>query len=89
MYSKILGRELAKHNIVVSSIMPGVLKSEGKYWDRLSKSNPELVKNYLKNHHAINRFGKFEEIAPFVLMLASKHSTFASAASINVDGGYI
>lgn len=89
MYSKILGREMAKHNVVVSSIMPGVLKSEGKYWDRLSKNNPEIVKRYLKNHHAINRFGKFEEIAPFVLMLASKYATFASAANINVDGGYI
>ena len=89
MYSKVLGREMAKHNVVVSSIMPGVLKSEGKYWDRLSKSNPKLVKNYLKNHHAIGRFGKFEEIAPFVLMLASKHATFASAANLNIDGGYI
>ncbi len=89
MYSKVLGREVAKHNIIVSNIMPGVLKSEGKYWDRLSKSNPKLVKNYLKNHHAIDRFGKFEEIAPFVLMLASKYATFASCANLNIDGGYI
>ena len=89
MYSKVLGREMAKHNVVVSCIMPGVLKSEGKYWDRLSKSNPEVVKNYLKNHHAIGRFGKFEEIAPFVLLLASKQATFASASNLNVDGGYI
>ncbi len=89
MYSKVLGREFAKHNVVVSCIIPGVLKSEGKYWDRLSKSNPKLVKNYLKNHHAIGRFGKFSEIAPFVLFMASKHATFAASANLNIDGGYI
>ena len=89
MYSKVLGRELAKNNIIVSCVIPGVLKSEGKYWDRLSKNNPELVKNYLKNHHAIGRFGQFSEIAPFVLFMASKHATFAASANLNIDGGYI
>jgi 3-oxoacyl-[acyl-carrier protein] reductase len=89
MYSKILSRELAKHNIVVSAVMPGILKVEGKYWDRLEKANPSLIKNYLKNHHAIRRFGKPEEIAPFVIMLASKHASFASGANINIDGGYL
>ena len=38
----------------------GVLRSDGKHWDRLVKSNPKLVENYLKNHHAIGRFGKYE-----------------------------
>ena len=89
MYSKVLGREMARHNVIVSTVMPGVLKVEGKHWDRLSKSNPKLIKNYLKNHHAIGRFGIVEEIAPFFLLLASKHATFASTANLNIDGGYI
>ena len=89
MYSKVLGREMAKHDVVVSCLIPGVLRSEGKHWDRLAKSNPKLVENYLKNHHAIGRFGKYEEIAPFVKILASKHATFAASASLNIDGGYI
>ena len=50
---------------------------------------PEKVNKYLKNYHAIGRFGKFKEIAPFVLMLSSNHATYASAANINVDGRYI
>ena len=63
--------------------------SKGKYWDRLSKTKPQIVKKYLKNHHAIGRFGKFSEIAPFVLILSSEHAAYASAANINLDGGYI
>jgi len=89
MYTKVLGRELAKFGVIVSAIMPGVILSKGKHWDRLSKNEPELIKNYLKNHHAIRRFGDAKEIAPFVLLLASKHASFASATNINVDGGYI
>ncbi len=89
MYSKMLGREMARHNVVVSAIMPGVIKIEGKHWDRLEKKNPELIKNYLKNHHAIRRFGNVKEVAPFVILLASEHASFASAAIINVDGGYL
>ena len=89
MYSKVLGRELARYNVIASAVMPGVILSKGKHWDRLSKKEPEMIRNYLKNHHAIRRFGSAKEIAPFVLLLASKHATFASAANVNIDGGYI
>ena len=89
MYTKVLGREVAKDNVIVSAVMPGVMLFEGKYWDRLSKENPKLIKNYLHNHHAIKRFGKASEIAPFVLLLASTHASFAAASIVPVDGGYI
>ena len=89
MYTKVLGREVAKYNIIVSAVMPGVILSKGKHWDRLSKTNPDMIKNYLKNHHAIGRFGDAKEIAPFVLLLASKHASFAATSIVSVDGGYL
>ena len=89
MYSKILGREVAKDNVIVSAVMPGVIISKGKYWEKLSKKNPKIVKNYIKNHQSVGRFGNAKEIAPFVLILASKHATYSSAANINIDGGYL
>jgi 3-oxoacyl-[acyl-carrier protein] reductase len=89
MYSKVLGREMAKFNVIVSCVIPGAMVSKGKYWDRLTKTKPQIVNKYLKNHHAIGRFGKFSEVAPFILMLSSKYATYAAAANINLDGGYI
>ena len=89
MYTKVLGRELAKYNIIVSAVMPGAIMSKGKYWDRLSKTNPEIIKSYLKNHYSIGRFGNSKEIAPFVLLLSSKHASFAASSIVSVDGGYI
>jgi NAD(P)-dependent dehydrogenase (short-subunit alcohol dehydrogenase family) len=87
MYIKVIGREMVKDNVIVSGVMPGTILSKGKYWDKLQKLNPQRVKEYLENHHAINRFGKAEEIAPFVLLLASTHASFAAGSLLNIDGG--
>ena len=89
MYTKVLGREIARFGVIFSAIMPGVILSKGKHWDRLLKKEPKLIKNYLKNHLAIRRFGDAKEIAPFVLLLASKHASFAATSIINIDGGYL
>lgn len=86
-YVRGLGRELADENIVVTGLMPGALISNGKYWDNLSKSNPQLVSNYLREHQTIGRFGKAEEIAPFAVLLGSEQASFACGSIIPIDGG--
>jgi 3-oxoacyl-[acyl-carrier protein] reductase len=87
MYVKGLGRELAKDNIVVSALLPAALRSEGKYWDKMCKQNPEIADQFLDRHHAIKRFGTAEEIAPFAVFMASEQASFANAALIPIDGG--
>jgi len=87
MYVKTLGREMAKDNVIITAVMPGTILSKGKHYDKLQKKNPQLVKEFLDRHHAIGRFGKAEEIAPFVLLLCSKHATFASGSQLSIDGG--
>lgn len=87
MYTKVVGREFAKDNVIVSTVMPGTILVKGKHWDKLQKKNSRLVNDYLERHYAIGRFGKAEEIAPFVLLLASRHASFASGSVIPVDGG--
>ena len=89
MYTKVIGRELARDNVIVSAVMPGTILSEGKHWDKLQKNNSELVKDYLERYHAIGRFGRAEEIAPFVLLLASEHASFATGSVLSVDGGML
>ena len=87
-YNKGLSRELAKYNIVVSTVMPGVLLSEGKYWHKMIEKQPELVNDFLDKHVSKKRFGLYEEIAPFVLLLCSEYATYCSGTEINIDGGW-
>lgn len=87
-YNKCLSRELAKHNIVVSTVLPGVMLSEGKFWDKMIKKDPQLVSSFLDVHVSAKRFGSYDEIAPFVLLLCSDYATYCSGTEINIDGGW-
>ena len=87
-YNKCLARELAKYNIVVSTVLPGVMLSEGKFWHKMIDKQPQLVSNFLDKHVSIRRFGLYEEIAPFVLLLCSEYASYCSGTEINIDGGW-
>ena len=87
-YNKNLSRELAKYNIVVSTVMPGVMFSEGKYWDKISRINHDLVTKFLDTHVSNKRFGLYEDVAPFVLLLCSEFASYCSGLEINIDGGW-
>lgn len=86
-YVRGMSRELSKKNILFNAVLPGAIITKGKYWDKIRKNKPKLLKEYIKKYYPIERFGKPEEIAPFVLFLCSKYSTFASGTLINIDGG--
>jgi len=78
---------MTKDNVIITAVMPGTIFSKGKHYDKLQKKNPQLVKEFLDRHHAIGRFGNAEEIAPFVLLLASSYASFAAGSLVNIDGG--
>jgi 3-oxoacyl-[acyl-carrier protein] reductase len=86
-YVQTLARDLATSGIVVSAVLPGAIHSKGGYWDIVKKTNPKKMHDFLRHHHAIGRLGKAKEIAPWVLFLCSKYSTFSVGTLINVDGG--
>lgn len=88
-YVKGLGRELAKDNVVVTGVMPGVVLSQGKYWDKLKRKNPKLVAKFLKQHYPIGRFAMAQEISPFVVLLASDKASFAAGSIIPISGGRV
>lgn len=88
-YVKGLGLEMAEHNVVVTAIMPGVVLSEGKFWDKLKKSNSDLADNFIKQYYPIGRFGSADEIAPFAVFMASEHASFASGSIVPISGGRV
>ena len=87
-YVKSMGKFYANKNIVISGIMPGAIKSEGKFWALQEKNNPKLLNDLFKKKQSIGRLGLIKEIAPFVILLASNHSSFASGTIIPIHGGW-
>tara|TARA_Y100000590_G_C15718161_1_gene1012593 strand:+ start:1355 stop:2122 length:768 start_codon:yes stop_codon:yes gene_type:complete len=87
-YVKGIGRTYANKNIVISAVMPGAILAKGKYWERIKKNNPKILKNFLKEHQAIGRLGLTGEVSPFVVFLSSQQASFACGSIIPVDGGW-
>lgn len=86
-YVRSLGRYVAKDGVVMTSILPGAVFTEGGYWDEASQKRPDHVEKYLKERMAIQRFGKPEEIADVIAFLCSEHSSFCVGSAFLVDGG--
>ena len=86
-YVRSLARYVAKHNVILTSVMPGAVYTKDGYWDKESKKNPKKVKKYLSERMAIQRFGKTSEISEIVKFLCSDLATFFVGSAILVDGG--
>ncbi|MBP9841528.1 MAG: SDR family oxidoreductase [Simkaniaceae bacterium] len=86
-YVRSFGRYVAKHGVVLSSILPGAVLTQDGYWDEAQKNRPEHVEKYLRERMAIQRFGSPEEIADVVTFLCSASSSFCVGSSFVIDGG--
>lgn len=86
-YSHSLGRVLARDGVVMSTVLPGAVFTEGGYWDHAMKDKPDHVKKYLADRCPLGRFGEPKDIAGMVALLCSNQAEFCQGAIIPVDGG--
>jgi 3-oxoacyl-[acyl-carrier protein] reductase len=86
-YVKCLAREVARHNIVVAAVSPGIIRIEGRYFANLEKEKPEEFSAYLKNHLPMMRLGEVGEVANVVAFLCSEKASFMTGSNVSVDGG--
>jgi len=86
-YVQGIGRELASKNVLVNAVLPGAIKSEGKYWDKMTLKNPKLVEKFISRHSSIGRLAEPEEIASLVVFFASEKATYSAGSLVPVDGG--
>lgn len=86
-YVKAVGRNFAPTGVVLSAVMPGAFEAEGGHWEKIRLGNPTMLADFLCHHQAIGRLGRPEEIAAFLLFMASSHATFSPGAVVAVDGG--
>ena len=83
-FSQSLAKELAKHNITVNCVCPGLTETarmvplgRGAFWKSRSDAIP------------MGRVGTDEEVADLIAFLASDRAGFITGQAINIDGGSI
>jgi 3-oxoacyl-[acyl-carrier protein] reductase len=92
-FAKSLSNEVAKHNITVNNVAPGLTLTNRLYElavieaKEKGKSHEEILVEMAKRV-PINRLGRPEEIASVVLFLASKQASYVTGNTISVDGGF-
>jgi 2-hydroxycyclohexanecarboxyl-CoA dehydrogenase len=83
MFSKSIAREVARHNILVNCIAPGVLDTR-MMWSLPKKRLAQLCKGI-----PLKRLGKPEEIAYCIAFLVSKECSYATGATFDINGGWL
>ena len=85
-FTTILAAEVARDNIRVNSISPGVIetpRTTGRF------DTIEAFRETRGPLHMLGRVGRPEEVARAALFLASDDASFTTATDLLVDGGYI
>jgi len=82
----ILAAEVAKDNIRVNSISPGVIRTPRTTRRFATEAAFQAARGPL---HMLGRTGEADEVARAALFLASDDASFTTATDLLVDGGYI
>lgn len=81
--TKGLGKEMAKHNIIVNGIAPGIVATDMQ--PQYKKQN----KNFFCNLNPLGRFCTPDEIAEVALFLSGDNCNFIVGQTIICDGGFV
>ena len=81
-FTKALAREVAEFGITVNAVAPGPIETENL------ASAPKSKLDALLREIPIARFGRVEEVASTVLLLASDDGAYYTGAVMNVSGGH-
>lgn len=80
--TKVLSKELARKNIRVNSVAPGVVDTE------MGKSIPEENRKAMLTNVPLGRFAEPSEIGDVILFLCSDLSTYVTGQTIHINGGW-
>jgi NAD(P)-dependent dehydrogenase (short-subunit alcohol dehydrogenase family) len=81
--TRALAAEWAKHSITVNCLSPGIFPTDINQ-DRITE--PEVEQKLLRRI-PLRRFGRVDELMPWVVLLASDQSSYMTGQVVLVDGG--
>ncbi|HEC8325610.1 3-oxoacyl-ACP reductase family protein [Providencia huaxiensis] len=79
--TKGMARDVASRGITVNNVQPGPVNTD------MNPEQGEFAES-LKQIMALKRYASADEIADFVLYLASPAAAYITGASLNIDGGF-
>lgn len=79
---RVLSRELARKNITVNTVAPGVVLTD------MGKSIPETVRTEMLKQIPLNRFGEPSDISNAILFLCSDLASYITGQTLHVSGGW-
>jgi 3-oxoacyl-[acyl-carrier protein] reductase len=80
--TKVLSKELARKQIRVNAIAPGVVNTE------MGQSIPEENRKVMLGNIPLGRFAEPDEIASVILFLCSDLASYVTGQTIHVNGGW-
>ncbi len=85
--TRALAIELASTGVRVNALCPGTMDTELMRECAADSGDPEGYYQGFRAYHPLNRLAAPEEIASFVLCLASPAAAFMTGSSVALDGG--
>lgn len=90
--TKVMAVELAKYNIKVNAVCPGIVETDMKRIERvwgakLRDMKPEDIRDEDFSQVPLGRTAKPQDVANVVMFLASSYSDYMTGQAINVTGG--
>jgi 3-oxoacyl-[acyl-carrier protein] reductase len=80
--TKTLSRELARRQITVNAVAPGVVLTE------MGRSIPEAHRQQMLGQVPLGRFGEAEEVAHAIVFLCSELAGYITGQTLHVNGGW-
>lgn len=86
-YVRSLGNEFAYSGVVATGILPGGFYSPGNSWERLEKTKPEVVQNFIQKKLPRKHMAKAEELIPLLMFLCSDAASMMGGCLVPIDAG--